>query len=389
MASEPLLRIKKPSPRPNNAPALVIGAVGLVLLVLAPAVVRSAPPPAEVTVIRGKMGSKGDLFRDREVQEILKRRRVEVVVDSSGSREIATNDIDRYDFVFPSGQPTADMILADRQAKDEYAQAHVPFVSPIVLATYRAYARTLHDAGVAAPLDPNRPDTLYYELDVGRFIQLTEQGKRWDDIGIGAHGIQNHNVVLAHTSDVCKSNSSGTYQGLIAYAKNGGRIPTAEGEVVALGEALKPFYRAQGAPTPDRVPFYLSQEGKRIAPIVVIYEHQYLAHQLRRPGGQPDLDRVLLYPADHFETQPAFIALNERGTRLAQLLRTDAELRERAVELGFRVLDADQDTASPQLANLLAERGIEAPSSDDDDTRAYLPPVDLFEKLVTTIGGCP
>ncbi|WP_199439798.1 hypothetical protein [Umezawaea beigongshangensis] len=389
MAAEPLLTIRRPPPRPALAPIVVVGVVGLLLLVVTPLVVRSAPPTQATTVIRGKMGSKADLFRDTEVQKILKRNGIEVVVDNSGSREIATNDVGRYDFVFPSGQPTADLVLAERQRSNEYAQAHVPFVSPIVLATYRPYALALQAADVAAPMNPDRPDPLYYELDVGKFVELTELGKRWNDIGIRDHGIQNDNLVLAHTPDVCKSNSGGTYQGLIAYAKNGGKIATAENEVVALAESLKPFYRAQGAPTADRLPFYLSQEGQRIAPIVVIYEHQYLAHQLRRPGGSPDEERVLLYPADHFETQPSFIALNENGAKLAQFLRTDADLRRRAVELGFRVLDTDQSTASPQLADLLAERGIEAPSADDDHTRAYLPPLDLFEKLVTTVGGCP
>jgi hypothetical protein len=383
------LTISRIPPRPALAPVVVVGVVGLLLLVLTPVVVRSAPPAQATTVIRGKMGSKVDLFRDAEVQRILKRNGIEVVVDNSGSREIATNDIDRYDFVFPSGQPTADLVLAERQKHDRYAQAHVPFVSPIVLATYRPYALALQDADVAVPMNPDRPDPLYYELDIGRFVELTELGKRWNDIGVRDHGIQNDNLVLAHTPDVCKSNSGGTYQGLIAYAKNGGKIATAESEVIALAESLAPFYRAQGAPTADRLPFYLSREGQRIAPIVVIYEHQYLAHQLRRPDGLPDLERVLLYPSEHFETQPSFIALNENGTRLAQLLRTDPDLRRRAVELGFRVLDADQGTASPQLTGLLAERGIEAPSADDDHTRAYLPSLDLFETLVTTIGGCP
>lgn len=389
MAAEPLLKIKPPPPRPALAPVLTVGLVGLLLLGLVPLLVRTAPPAQAVTVIRGKMGSKVDFFRDDEVREILKRKNYEVAVDNSGSREIATHDIDRYDFVFPSGQPATDLILADRQKNNEYAQAYVPFVSPIVLATYRPYARALHDAGVATPMNDHRPDPLYYELDIGRFIELTESGKRWNDIGIRAHGIQNNNLVLAHTSDVCKSNSGGTYQGLIAYAKNGGRAATAESEAVSLGEALKPFYRSQGAPTADRVPFYLSPEGKGIAPVVVIYEHQYLAHQLRRPEGQPDEDRVLLYPADHFETQPSLIALNETGKRLAELLRTDPELRRRAVELGFRVLDAEQRTASPELTGLLTEHGLEAPSSDNDYTRAYLPPLDVFEKLITTIGGCP
>jgi hypothetical protein len=232
------------------------------------------------------------------------------------------------------------------------------------------------------------PNPLYYKIDISKFVELTELGRRWSDIGIHNHGVQNNNLVLAHTADVCRANSGGTYQGLIAYAKNGGKVASAEGEVAALAESLKPLFRAQGAPTSDRVPYYLAPEGERIAPIVVIYEHQYLAHQLRRPKGETDEGRVLLYPADHFETQPAFIALNDNGRKLAQLLHTDPDLRTRAVELGFRVLDAGQETASPQLTNVLANRGLEAPSSNNDHTRAYLPPLDLFEKLIITIGDC-
>ncbi|EQD85389.1 hypothetical protein [Saccharopolyspora erythraea] len=363
---------------------LALGLVGLVVLVLTPALVRSAQPAPAVTVVRGKMGSKVDFFRDTTVQEILRRKNFEVIVDNSGSREVATHDVARYDFVFPSGQPAAEMIMKTNMG----AQAYVPFVSPIVLATYRPYAEALHELGIATPMTPDSNSPLYYRIDVSRFVELTELGTRWNDIGIREHGIQNNNLVLAHTCDVCLSNSGGTYQGLIAYAKNGGSVASSEAEVAALAESMKPLYRAQGAPTPDRVPFYLSPEGKRIAPIVVIYEHQYLAHQLRRPAGQPDEDRVLLYPADHFETQPAFIALNDNGRKLAQLLRTDPQLRTRAVELGFRVLDAEQDTASPQLTRLLNDRGIEAPSAGNDHTRAYLPTLDLFEMLITTIGGC-
>jgi hypothetical protein len=358
------------------------------LLVLTPFLVQPAQPAPAITVVRGKMGSKIDFFRDTQVQEILRRKHFEVIVDNSGSREVATHDVDQYDFVFPSGQPAADLIMTNRLNSGKDAQAHVPFVSPIVLATYRPYAQALQDAGVATPMHPDRSNPLYYRIDISKFVELTELGRRWNDIGIRNHGIQNNNLVLAHTSDVCLSNSGGTYQGLIAYAKNGGNVASSEGEVAALAESLKPLYRAQGAPTPDRVPFYLSPEGKRIAPIVVIYEHQYLAHQLRRPSGEPDEDRVLLYPADHFETQPSFIALNDNGRKLAQLLRSDPELRARAVELGFRVLDADQDTASPQLTRLLIDRGLEAPSSGNDHTRAYLPTLDLFEQLITTIGGC-
>lgn len=386
--AEPSLTVERPPTRPARTPALAVGVVGLVLI-LAAFLVPSPPAATVVTEVRARMGSKADFFRDTEVQNILRRRNFEVVVDNSGSREIPLNNLDRYDFVFPSGQPAADLVMATVQNNGKFADTYVPFVSPIVLGTYRAYAQVLQEAGAATPLNPGSINPLYYKVDVNKFLELIEQRKRWNDIGIQQHGVRNNNLVLAHTPDVCRSNSGGTYQGLLAYAENGSRIPSSENEVATLAAFLRPHYIDQGTPMYDLAAFYLSPDGKQIAPIVVIYEHQYLAHQLRRPIGKPDEDRVLLYPADHFETQPSLIALTDNGRKLAKLLRTDPALRRRAVELGFRVLDGDQATVSPQLNDLLADRKLEVPSRDNDHSRAYLPPLDLFEKLVTAIGGCP
>ncbi|MER5523575.1 hypothetical protein ABT075_03040 [Streptomyces sp. NPDC002677] len=53
------------------------------------------------------------------------------------------------DVVFPSGQPAAKMIL-DRQ-QGVSAKSARPFVTPLVLATFREYAETLVKAGVAGP----------------------------------------------------------------------------------------------------------------------------------------------------------------------------------------------------------------------------------------------
>lgn len=393
--AEPYLKIEQPSVRPRRAPVLAVGLVGLIVLVLTPVVARPTASPSVPAIIeiKGMMASKRDFFNDAKVKEILLGKRIRVIVDTTGSREISFSDLDKYDFVFPSGQPAADMVQSKRLSSNKEVHTYLPFVSPIVLATYRPYALALRDAGVAKPMKPGRSNPLYYEIDLEKFIELSELGKRWNDIGVRNYGIQNDNLVLAHTPDVCWANSAGTYQGMIAYAKNNGRVASNEREVAALAKALRPLYLAQGATTADRVPYYLAPEGVRIAPVVVIYEHQYLAYQLQRPKGDFDDYRVLLYPADHFESQPSFIALNDTGRKLGELLVNDPELRRRAVELGFRVLDADQGNtgqtmASPLLTDLLTERGIEAPSMNNDHTRAYLPQLDLFEQLVTTIGNC-
>ncbi|MFI6028163.1 hypothetical protein [Amycolatopsis magusensis] len=78
MAAEPLLRIRQRPARPPLTLVLVLGLVGLAVLVLTPVLVRSAPPAPVLTVVRGKMGSKVDFFRDPAVQEILRRKQFDV-----------------------------------------------------------------------------------------------------------------------------------------------------------------------------------------------------------------------------------------------------------------------------------------------------------------------
>jgi hypothetical protein len=58
--------------------------------------------------LEGKTGSKGDFFRDAEVERILMSYRIRVHVTQTGSRDVAIHDIDQYDFVFPpvSRRPT-------------------------------------------------------------------------------------------------------------------------------------------------------------------------------------------------------------------------------------------------------------------------------------------
>ncbi|MGW6425068.1 hypothetical protein ACWF82_20535 [Nocardia sp. NPDC055053] len=386
MAVEPLVRIKPSPVRPALLTIRVVAVVGLLVIALTPFVVRPDPEPV---VVRGKMGSKVDFFRDSEVQKILAHNNFDVRVDSSGSREVAVHDIDDYDFVFPSGQPAADLITRNRQQSNKYVQEYVLFSSPIVLATFRPFAQALSDAGVAEPVSRGRFDPLYYKIDIGKFVALAEQGKSWDSIGIGRYGSGSGNVVVAHTSDVCVSNSGGTYVAVVAYAKYGQEFtaPKNESQVVEFAEGVKPIYAAQGAPIGNRMPYYLSPEGKAIAPVVAIYEHQYLAYQLNRPDGKPDEERVLLYPRVHFETQPRLLALNDTGRKLAQLLHSDPKLRTRAVKLGFRMLDSSNDIASAELNDLLVSRGLQAPASADS-THVSLPPFDVFEKFVVAVGGC-
>jgi hypothetical protein len=346
-------------------------------------------PFERLVILEGKMGSKADLFDDEQVQRILLRHHVRVHATRLGSRDAAISDFTATDFEFPSGRPAAELILQRRRSAGQYITTYWAFVSPIVLATYREYAETLRRNGVATPRAGQGADSLYYDLDFARFLDLIRRQKTWDQLGIRELGVSNGNRALAQSPSACQANSGATYLGLVAYAVHG-RAPTTEHEAVDLANEIKPLLREQGLSPTVPAELYYVPEGRLAAPIIVIYEHQYLAYQARfaQRSGRPDDERVLLYPSTVFETQPELLALDPDGDRLGELLNTDPQLRRRALELGFRVLDSTGLNSSDQLQKVLAEQGVPVPPAGSSETRAVLPEAPLLEKMISIVGDC-
>ncbi|OXM52974.1 hypothetical protein [Amycolatopsis alba] len=378
-------------------PALAFAVSGLIVLLVSGTVVV---PFQQTLVLRGKMGSKSDLFADAKVQEILMRHHIRVHVTRTGSRDVATHDLSQYDFVFLSGEPAAGLVRRAR-ADQWTGTARQPFTSPIVLATYRRYAKTLEKEKIAKPVGQQNP--LYYTLDTEKFIQAMRQERSWDSLGISTFGAANGNRVLAQTSNICDSNSGATYLTLLAFLENGRRVPVVDprpaGEPAGppglsaaqeLASRIKPLVAAQGFPSSDLSESYANlAEGDK--PIVVIYEHQYLAMQLRAKAqsGQPDSDRVLLYPKDNILTKPQFLALKPEAERLGELITFDPDLQRRAMELGFGVATPAGSTKSTRLYDFLREQGLTAPENADNDSTTPLPDNPVLEQMIKTVGDCP
>lgn len=351
--------------------------------------------PFQPTVTyEGKMASKADFFEDPQVQRLLLKHHMRVHVTSTGSRELATHDLSPYDFVFPSGKPQADLIIADRTRRGLKATPRGVFTTPVVLATYREYAETLVRAGAAKRADPKQPQPLYYALDMARFVKLMQQDVTWDDLGLGrqptADGepISNGNQVAASGPSVCDSNSAGTYLSLVAFVANGMRPPSAA-QAPRIAAEIKPLLTKQGMPEADIFPSYATPEGKGIGPVVVVYEHEYLAYQLafRARTGRPDPERVLLYPSPQAQTNPSFISLDPDAERLGDLLATDPALRRRATELGFQVLGADP-AGSNELDRYLTDQQLPPPRFTDR-TQLRVAELGALEKMIVAVGDCP
>ncbi|MEV4738977.1 hypothetical protein [Streptomyces sp. NPDC049555] len=390
--TEPALTVaREPHPFRQRALRVLTLALALLLTVSGTAVLATAGhlllPFQRLTTLEGRLASKAGFFEDEQVTRILLEHGIRVRTVSSGSREVATGSLDGYDFVFPSGEPAGDLISSTRQKQHRYTNIYRPFDSPLVLATYREYAETLRDAGAARPqTGSGTGEPLYYSLDMNRFLALTEHNRRWNDLGIGRHGLSNGNVVLAQTSDICESNSAGTYLGLVAFTRNGNDVPTDLRRADEIAAKVKPLLIRQGSPGADLFKYYASPNDHRLDPVVVVYEHQFLAYQAgyRTRHRTVDTERVLLYPTTRMLTQPQFIALDRRADRLGELLEHNPELQRRATELGYHVLGADA------LTGRLRQQGVPAPpAAGGDETAARMPELEILERMIAAVKNCP
>lgn len=354
-------------------PPLAVFVCGLVVLLVSGHITG---PFRSVTVVRALFASKRDFFQDEQVKRILMARGYQVHVTPIGSRDLANKpDLDSYHFVFPSGH------VANEHVKSRRAGKHVvpyrPFFTPVVLATFREYAEALKAEGVAKP-DDKSEKPLYYNLDMVKLKGLADAGKRWKDLGLA-----NGNRVIVQSPDPCKAYSGATLVGFFGTAFGDEPPQTLEAaEKLALD--VKPYVDAQGQAGEDMAPKYFVPEGRTHAVIAVIYEHQYIAYQLRQKSV--DTERVLLYPTKQHQSTPELISFTPEGDRIGELMMNDPELRQRAVELGFHPLSWNGESAD-DFGTYITGRGLPEPPAGEEG-RVQLPKAELFERMLDVVGDC-
>ncbi|MFD1148273.1 hypothetical protein [Saccharothrix hoggarensis] len=341
-----------------------------------------ALPFRQITVVRAMMASKSVYFQDPEVRRILMAHGVDVrVTDSGGSRELARdkqNRVREYDFVMPSGQAAAELI------RDRFGgRVFYPFASPLVLGAFREYADALVRAGAAVVQEGT--DGLYYTLRMDAFVnELSLPGPGGPTDTWQQYGVDNRNQIVAQTPNPCDSYSGSAWLGLVAFAANGSTAPT-EHTVLDVARRIKPVFEIEGLHGSGIGTTFFYPDGRTSAPVGVMYEHQYLAHQFATVArtGAHDAERVLLYPDAHHRTEPWLIAFSPAGEKVGELVRGDPGLRRRALELGFR-LDNQDSTA---LTDLLRERGLPEPAVGG--TEGFLPKPEDLETMIREVGRCP
>jgi hypothetical protein len=252
-------------------------------------------------------------------------------------------------------------------------QSTTTFFTPMVVASWRPVVQVLEANGIV-----QKRNNAYYIVDMMKLLDWMEAGRRWRDIP----GNTQYTVgksVLVSTTDVRKSNSAAMYLALVSYLANGRDVVQDDAQVQKVMPFVAKLFLKQGYQEASSAgPFedYVSM-GPGKAPLVMIYESQFIEYLAKTPVAARNPDMVLLYPEPTVYTKHMLVPLNDKGRRLGDALANDAELQRLAVEYGFRV-------ANPALFHEVnAQRGIDVPDNllDVIDPPAY----EVLEKMITGI----
>lgn len=326
------------------------------------------------TPVTGVIGSeKRAFFEDPEVQKVFRDNGWDVAVTTAGSREIATDALAEasYDFAFPSSAPAARKIENEQDVIGSYD----PFYSPMVVATFAPIADILTQQGVATE---NADGS--YRFDMAAYLGLVKDRKRWTELEGNEDGAlyPSDREVLITSTDVRRSNSAAMYLSIASYVENGDKVVSSQAEQDAVYPTLKRLFLDQGfSQGSSEGPFqdYLNL-GLGRAPLVMIYESQFLDREIRADGSITS-DMVLMYPSPTVLSQHTLLSLTPNGDAVGQLLATDPDLQRLLARYGFRIPDR------AVFNGILADSDVTAPADivDTADTPSY----EVLEGLITRL----
>jgi hypothetical protein len=323
---------------------------------------------SSIVTIKGMIGSeKESFFSDPRLVAALARNGLRVKVEKVGSREITSRDLNGYDFGFPSGAPGAIALQKKAQAR----QVYTTFFTPMAVASWKPLIPVLEQERIV-----RKEGEVYFISDMKRLLSLIDSGARWREL----KGNQVYNTgksILINSTDVRKSNSAAMYLALASYIANGNDVVNDREQADRVLPQMAALFLRQGLQEGSSAgPFedYVTM-GMGKAPLVVIYESQFLEYQARHANRNPDM--VLLYPMPTLYTKHVVVPFTENGRRLGELLATNPEIQQIAVSYGYR-------TASPeQFAAFLSENHLSAPQTLVDVIDP--PSFELLERMIQGI----
>ena len=348
---------------------VLVVAVGFAIVFSTREASRQRADRAVVTV-RGLVGSEKESYlRDPRVLDELRKNGFDLRIETAGSREMAKRtDLSTYDFAFPAGAPAGQRLKAIVKAKDVYT----PFFTPMVVASWKTIANILIANGIVK-VDGGH----YMIVDMPKMLAAENDGRRWRDFK-SASGYDVNKSVLVTTTDPRKSNSGVMYAALASYVLNGNQIVQNAAQVQRVQNQIDGLFLRQGFQESSSAgPFEDYVEiGMGKAPLVMIYESQFIEYALAHPNDRNG-PKVLLYPRPTIYTKHTFVPIDDKGDRLGSLLQSDQVLQHLAVEHGFRIQD------SAYSSDFWKKNGISVPDQLIDVVDP--PSFEFLEQIITGV----
>ena len=143
-----------------------------------------------------------------------------------------------------------------------------------------------------------KTDGTYYIIDMKRLLGLSEKGVRWRDLK-GNTAFATSKSILISSTDVRKSNSAAMYLALASYVANDSNVVDDQAQSSKVLPFVTSLFLRQGLQESSSAgPFEdYTTMGVGKAPLVMIYESQFLEYQSKR--AQPNPDMVLLLSLIH------------------------------------------------------------------------------------------
>jgi hypothetical protein len=314
-------------------------------------------------------GSEKEKFlSDPELAKVLDDEGIAITLQKAGSREIATRpDLKSFDVAYPAGAHAAVKIAQMTGSKRVYTS----FYTPMAVASWKQLIPVLQNSGLIA-----NKDGAYFISDFPKLVEMMQKGARWKDLpGNSSYAVGKS--ILVSSTDVRKSNSGGMYLALAAYIANGNNVVDNEEDADKIGAKMVGLFSRQGFQESSSAgPFedYTSM-GIGKAPLVMVYEQQFLEYMMSRQNVNPDM--VLLYPAPTILSKHTLVALSDNGARFAQVMTTNAKINSIAQHYGFRSQD------STELFSMAEAKKLAIPHTlvDVIDPPSY----DILERLIGRI----
>jgi hypothetical protein len=319
-----------------------------------------------VKVLTGS--EKENFLNDAELAKALAEDGIAITVQKAGSREIATRpDLKSFDVAYPAGAHAAVKIAQNTGSKRTYAT----FYTPMAVASWKSLIPVLEASGLVS-----RKDGAYFIVDMAKLLDMMQKGTRWKDLpGNTVYSVGKS--VLVSSTDVRKSNSGGMYLSLAAYLANDNNVVDNEADADKIAPKMVGLFSRQGFQESSSAgPFedYTSM-GIGKAPLVMIYEQQFLEYILSHPNPNPDM--VLLYPMPTILSKHTIVALSDNGARFAQAMTSNPKIASIAQRYGFREQDNKELFAAVEAKKLTIPHTI----VDVIDPPTY----DILERLIDRI----